>query len=86
MNCFYHFKETRRQIDIHRETLKAKMDEIALENGICVKTLYGHTDLVRSVINSRNSTLICSSLAGSIKFWNLETGLCIFTIKDDESE
>ena len=26
-----HFKEVRRQIDIHRETLKAKIDEIALK-------------------------------------------------------
>jgi hypothetical protein len=31
LSSFDHFKEVRRQIDIHRETLKAKIDEIALK-------------------------------------------------------
>ena len=30
-NCHEHFSELKRQIDIHREQLKSKVDEIALE-------------------------------------------------------
>ena len=49
-----------------------------IENGICVITLVGNSQIVISIRLGRHNTLISSSIDGTIKVWNLETGIFIF--------
>ena len=62
-----------------------------IATGRCIKTLIGHTDIVSGLIFDRfidselefsqPSTLISSSYDRTIKFWNLETGECSYTLQ-----
>ncbi|OCR01371.1 hypothetical protein BCD67_23240 [Oscillatoriales cyanobacterium USR001] len=54
----------------------------SLENVSLVKTLTGHSDLVRSVaISPDGQTLVSGSLDKTIKIWNLATGNLIRTLE-----
>ena len=48
------------------------------------RTLYGHTDCVNVIReSSQNNLLASSSYDGTIKTWNLKTGKCVNTIRED---
>ena len=46
----------------------------------CVRTLTGHTKLVRAIKMSPSGALVSGSEDGTIKTWDLETGQCVNTI------
>jgi WD40 repeat protein len=57
-------------------------DEIDYTNFVCLKTLNGHSNYVRSVAYSPDGTKIISgSYDGTIKIWNANTGQCLKTLE-----
>jgi len=49
-------------------------------------TLQGHTGQVRSVLFSPSGGILVSgSLDGSIKFWDPQTGVCVKTLRSNQS-
>nr|WP_026736023.1 hypothetical protein [Fischerella sp. PCC 9605] len=54
-----------------------------VHTGECLKTLIGHTNIVRSVnFSSDSKFLISGSEDESIKLWDVETGECLKTLTD----
>ena len=52
-----------------------------VKNGICIRTLVGHLDKIKSLQVCRNGSLISCSEDGTIKEWDLNSGECIKTIE-----
>ena len=45
----------------------------------------GHTGIITTIKDISNEELLSSSTDGSIKFWNLTTGVCINSLNGDEN-
>ena len=59
-----------------------------LDTGQCLKTLKGHTNVVwsvafRSVHEGHPQTLASSSADEAIKLWDIQSGVCLKTLRSD---
>jgi len=53
-----------------------------VESGRCIHTLTGHINTVRSIIFSPDGLMVASGGEDeTIRLWNIETGVCIKTLK-----
>lgn len=53
--------------------------------GKCLKTFQGHTEIVNSLLLSRDGNLaVSSSLDRTLKLWNTKTGVCLRTFQGHE--
>ena len=52
-----------------------------LSSGDCIKSLYGHTHTITSLMKLNKNQLASGCDDYSIKVWNFQTGICLFTLK-----
>jgi WD40 repeat protein len=50
-------------------------------NGVCERTLEGHTDYIKNMILLSDGRICSVSYDGSFKILNLETGVCDLTVQ-----
>ncbi len=60
--------------------------DISEEYGNCLKSLTGHSNLIKSFeLDEIFNRVISGSIDGTIKIWNFETGECIYTLNNHKS-
>ena len=53
-------------------------------SGECLRNLTGHTSTITSLALLKNGHLAAGSGNGAIKIWNVKTGECIKTLKEND--
>ena len=50
------------------------------ETGECLETLIGHKNVIYDIQKSRNGEIASLDMNGILKFWNIETATCMFSL------
>ena len=76
IRCHEHFSDTTRQIDIHREKLKEKIDDLALKMIDQTEEL----DFWNFVLDNQSLIISCSDDT-TIKIWDTTTYECVSVLR-----
>ena len=65
----------------NRDMRPGDVGYINVPEGETMRTLMGHTDSVRSVIQLTDGSLVSGSRDGTIRIWDTISGRCIMTLE-----